>query len=1151
MYIPMTRKTLPAFPLALLLAAASAGAMPPTAAAVAPLAGATPPKPAPAPAPNPLETTAEGQAALKAWEQEGHAWTPKARAAYLAFAKAQALNEIAAAGQAADFPADFLAFVDGDPQVALTIYGFQPTGAANRLRLLRSLELDLGKEAVRGKYKQLALAMAVVRGNAEGAKADLKAREPMKLVIPGDPRVIVDTKPKDRPLDVNDHIINFLNDHAPIPDDGRMNRVSWPELAYDANGKAIGADKVQPKDVAPAAPAKDGAAAPKMRRIMACDVIASAALEKEFNDYMAARGQSVRVDCGMPDNGPRLNWRSNDVKGVNSRGITAAYHLFLGAYRAKGYFPPVNADKAPSAAESLAYYRMIGDYQAPLEAKIKGPRFDFIKAPWPILVYLAQDDQPLRVRDDMWRRYLASGEFHGYGEYTGPIAQAPVLQQARRATPYAFDNGTLQMMIKDGGVCGTMANMCVRNSQILGAPASTAGQPGHCALVRIVGGPGNYGLAGGQYATGGDGSTTPHRPFIFGGAVNRQMPAHQSVAFAVNAGTESFLDTLAARSFHQTLPAEARATHGLKLLISAIALNPYSLAVNEDALAAAGTPVQLAAVGKALNDSFANLKDKPGCPPVSHMRNILNNNLYAKLEKMPVPATAAEAAQVLAFLRLNGSPNIKLNINYTLAGEGEAGIRPLLEKLQADFQVHAARRLPGGPGMPNNCAALAVRVAGLVESDCPDALKQPCLDALRGMIKGHENYTYRKIEGGAVIYTAVDPSATVLAKAAVDSRIAKAGLPAFTAETEVAFKSHVLAERTDASCAIMADTLTTILGQWADKKQRQAWAAARLKESEGHEKFFAGSGTSVAVTTDPAVPLLAKHAGAKTRSEQEMTQSLRDGLAASLKQRVASERPLRNGGDLVARLAAAAATIKEPEAQAAWLKGVVSIIPDQEKAAVTAPGKPPQAARDPVADSVIAQGIRAAGRRGDQPAFAAWTALADKLLPPVAPGDVFLNPQQAAAHPKMEPFSGALLSSEGLLRASSACKHDRPLSYKDILRPGLGGWLHTNPEAKPWLQVDLPADSEISGIVLVGRYEHPKDNPNRTGALPMKVLVSVDGKTWTDAATIETVQDVYRVDLENSKPKARHIRVERAPADKQPAGDFQFRNVLVYGRKSS
>ena len=69
--------------------------------------------------------------------------------------------------------------------------------------------------------------------------------------------------------------------------------------------------------------------------------------------------------------------------------------------------------------------------------------------------------------------------------------------------------------------------------------------------------------------------------------------------------------------------------------------------------------------------------------------------------------------------------------------------------------------------MPNNCAAMAARVTGLVESNCPAALKQPCLDALREMIKGHENYTYRKIEGGHVVYTAVDPSATALAKAAV------------------------------------------------------------------------------------------------------------------------------------------------------------------------------------------------------------------------------------------------------------------------------------------------------------------------------------------------------------------------------------------------
>ena len=103
--------------------------------------------PAPAPAASTaLETTAEGQALRDAWVKAQYRLSPEVCTTYLAFAKAQARRDLAAAGKT--LPDDFWAWVDGDPVVRSTVYGAR-LSPANILLMLRSLELDLGQDAVR------------------------------------------------------------------------------------------------------------------------------------------------------------------------------------------------------------------------------------------------------------------------------------------------------------------------------------------------------------------------------------------------------------------------------------------------------------------------------------------------------------------------------------------------------------------------------------------------------------------------------------------------------------------------------------------------------------------------------------------------------------------------------------------------------------------------------------------------------------------------------------------------------------------------------------------------------------------------------------------------------------------------------------------
>jgi hypothetical protein len=520
---------------------------------------------------------------------------------HLSAARERALAACAAKG--IELPADFLAWIDGDPVLRASVYGCRNDPLPVLLGL-RSLEIDLGTQLVRTEYPQLALAFAMQDSyvkrdtkaggwnDADGAEApeslpDVRPRKPLVLTIPGDPRVPVDTHATDRPLDRDDHIVNFLEDHAPI--EVQVTTEEPAPLEYDDKGVAHprGTSAKVTRTV--------------VRQLVAADVIASRALQQEFNAYMKVHGQDVRLECGDG----AVRWDSTDAVHDDDlrKRIADAHALFHDAYRAKGRMP-AERDAAPTPAESMAWFVRNDRWNfAPEErAARRWPRFP-LNAPWPILLMLAADDQPLREREAIWRGFVATGEARTYGEYIGDIAQQFDMQSARRLSPFAFSYGSIQMMWKDGGVCGTMGNIGARTERILGVPASTAGQPGHCAMVEMAFDKktGQYRCEGGQYATGGDEVTTVHAGWNYddqGG--RRPMVFHQTVAWGVDAGLPSFVDTLVMRRVWDAMPADQRAGECVAFLKAGLARNPYAMAVVEAAIADAHD----AKTAKALTDAF-------------------------------------------------------------------------------------------------------------------------------------------------------------------------------------------------------------------------------------------------------------------------------------------------------------------------------------------------------------------------------------------------------------------------------------------------------------------------------------------------------------------------------------------------------------------
>jgi len=772
----------------------------------------------------------EGKAAHAAWQQAGFKFTPEVKKAWLACAKAAALNELAAAGKS--MPEDFLSWIDGDPVVRATVYGARQN-AANVLCMLRSLEIDLGKDVVRKDYTQLCLALAVVHA-AEGPQADLKPRDLLKLVIPGDPRKPVDTKDPNRKLDRNDHIINFLNSNTIEEDVVIGQKEEPPPLKYDDKGIAI----PPPKN---AKPIKVPIIEKRTRTLYAADVIASRALQEKFNAYMKEHGEDVAINCGDQV----VHWKSTAAVKAERKAINDAFVMFRTAYEEKGLLPKAR-DASPTPAESAAWWIRNDKFRFPEDtAKQRNwPRYP-LNAPWPTLTLLAADNQPLREREERWEIFRDKGVTRTYGEYIGPIAQQFDMQSARRIKPYPFQYGTYQMMDKDGGVCGTMANMGVRTYNTLGIPSCTAGQPGHCALILFSHDPktGLYECKGGQFATGGPDKTSPHTPFAFGDVDARKpMIYYQTIGWAVNHGLQSYLDSTLAYQMFRALPESVKAAHGQELLESAIALNPYNIVLADAAQSHAATPQAQVRFWKSFKQTLAAAAGKPGCPNDALYNDTVRSGMFARIAKLPVPADTATARAVLAFLREEQCTDAEALVSYQVALDG---IETVVRGTEAGFKSHLAsqRTEPACRMMAGTINAVAGRIAD-------KKLRSQWVSGLWTQIQGHENYFGPKNK------ILIDDTATALAKLgrgklAPEPQRVQPLLDSVAGD----LKTHIAGERDPKTCKEFANRITTIAKQIKEPAQSKAWLETLSKTIAGREKYQAKNGKP---QVDPSAAAIAQ-----------------------------------------------------------------------------------------------------------------------------------------------------------------------------------------------------------------------------------------------------------------------------------------------------
>ena len=769
---------------------------------------------------------------LRTVAAEGCKFTPKVREAFLTHAKAQAAADLKAQGKS--LPKDFLAWVDADPEVQASVYGAHQKPSDVLLHLY-ALRLDLGKAKFE-KYRQLALAMAIVAAKQE-LEADIAPREPAKLVIGGDPRKLVDTKEPGRKLDANDHIINFLNDNTIEEDVVVGHKEVVPELKYDDRGIAIPAPKGKK-------PKKVPITEKRTRSLYAADVLASKALQTRFNAYMKSKGHPVQIDCGDRI----IHWKSRDmVRGQQNKDITAAYKLFRGAYEAKGLLP-AQRDPVPSPGEKCAYIIRNYEHEFPAEvqAQRKWPRFP-ITAPWPVLTLLVDDDQPLREREERWTAFRDRGEFKTYGEYIGGIAQQYDMQSARRLKPYAFTYHTIQMMLKDGGVCGTMGAISSRGHNILGIPACQASQPGHCAMVAFRYDPKTetYACKGGQYATGGDEQTTPFARWFFGESAKqyrkrqgfevpfhprKPMIYHQTVAWAVNHGTGAFLDSLMAYAVFQLLPEADRQAHGVRLLESGLAVNPYNFLLVDAAQATAATAKEQIRFWQTFLATLGAAGGKPGCPGDGLYNKTVKRGMFARIAALPAPEDKEAVGEVLAFLEKEECDSPAALVAYRLALEG---LPALLSRIQRDFKSHLSSvRATASRENDLACAAMAATIKAATVCVKDKQQRKEWGLALWKEAQGHEKYFGHKYR------VATHPALGSVARLAgqrmlPESELVKPVLDRVAAE----LRQSLAGDRNITACRQLAAKIQATGACLKDPDQKRQWFEGLAKVIAGQEAF--------------------------------------------------------------------------------------------------------------------------------------------------------------------------------------------------------------------------------------------------------------------------------------------------------------------------
>jgi hypothetical protein len=317
------------------------------------------------------------------------------------------------------------------------------------------------------------------------------------------------------------------------------------------------------------------------------------------------------------------------------------------------------------------------------------------------------------------------------------------------------------------------------------------------------------------------------------------MVYHQSIAWAVNHGMASFLDSTMAHRVYQLLGEATRKGAGRKLLTSGLAMNPYNFLLTDAAQAAAGTPQEQIRFWRRLQATLQAAGDKAGCPVDGLYSKTVKKRVFARIAKLPAPKDKQAAKEVYAFLQSEKCDAPTALVTYRLAVEG---LPALLASTEADFKTHlSSTRAKASSENDAACKMMAAAIKATAASiKDKDQRKQWAL-GLWKQSQGREKYF------GRWMRVATDPAVALLAREAgqrlpKDPQLMQALLDRLAAE----LKESVAGQRDARQCRLLAAKIKAAAKHTKNPDQKRKWAEGLSKIITGHETFKPKTGRKAA-----------------------------------------------------------------------------------------------------------------------------------------------------------------------------------------------------------------------------------------------------------------------------------------------------------------
>jgi hypothetical protein len=362
-----------------------------------------------------------------------------------------------------------------------------------------------------------------------------------------------------------------------------------------------------------------------------------------------------------------------------------------------------------------------------------------------------------------------------------------------------------------------------------------------------------YSCRGKQYATGGDSKTNPFTRWYFGDVDSRKpMVYHQSIAWGVNYGMDSWLDSNIAYSVFRQMPEEVKKAGGLELLKSGLKINPYSFLLTNALMKNLSSVSDIPPFWKEFKATLASAAKKPGCPRGGLYYKSVKNTMMSKVGKLTPPKDEAAAAEILKFLEQEQCVFAETTYAYRIIVKGLARVLASTNREYKKHMLTVKAKASKQNDTDNKKMAAKIKALGSCIKD--KEKKRNWARAGFSMSKKHAKF----FGNGYRIST--NSSLPLFAKMAgqkmpSDSDLIKPILNQVLTD----FKKSVLNPRNLKACGVLARKIDACDAAIKDPRLKGLWFNKMAKVIQGRENFLPkGAKKSTDTKRDPCADSIDK-----------------------------------------------------------------------------------------------------------------------------------------------------------------------------------------------------------------------------------------------------------------------------------------------------